>query len=150
MEDFVPARWVLKLAIFVGILARLARATSDTTAATTSITQADNSSLPIFLRSFLNVISLAGRRSFSSLQQQCSLLWGGELSVWKMVQCLTLCGLLPGGLWLLGSRRGTTKHDNQGSVRPWMEELKGKRRGPGSVGSIGRGSRTGTEVLSWR
>lgn len=111
-------------------------------AATTTVTQSDEQSgLSILPSSFDGVQSVA-RYTSSFLQQRYSLLRAGDSSLYRMVQCLTLCGLLP-GLWLLRPQRGRSNDGTNGSVRSYNAELKGNHDGVGSIGSADSALRNG-------
>lgn len=112
------------------------------TAATTTVTQSDEQSGPSIPRSFINIIQSIGRHTLSSFQQQYPLLREGDLSLYRMVQCLTLCSLLP-GLWFLRSRRQTSNDGTDGAARSWRAELKSHHKRPGSIGSTDSALRNG-------
>lgn len=112
------------------------------TAATTTVTGLDEQSRPSILWSSFDVVQSVARYTSSSFQQPYSLLREGDLSLYRMVQCLTLCSLVP-GLWFLRSKRGTDSDEANGSVRSWKEGLKGSHKGRGSIGSADSASRNG-------
>lgn len=112
------------------------------TAATITITGLDEQSRPSILRSSFDVVQSVARYTSSSFQQPYSLLREGDLSLYRMVQCLTLCSLVP-GLWFLRSQRGKDRDEANGSVISWKEGLKGSHEGRGSIGSADSASRNG-------
>jgi len=112
------------------------------TAATITVTQSDEQSGLSILRSSFDRVQSVARSTSSSFQQQYSILRAGDLSLYRMVQCLTLCGLLP-GLWFLRSQRGKSNDGTNGSVRSCNAELKGYHNGVGSIGSADSALRNG-------
>lgn len=110
-------------------------------AATITVTRSDEQSKPSILRSSFDVVQSVARYTSSSFQQY-SPLKEGDLSLHRMMQCLTLCSLLP-GLWFLRSQRGKSNEKTNGSVRSWKEKLKGHHTGGGSIGSADNALRNG-------
>ena len=139
MEGVLVRRLILGL-IITGALAVVGLRSSAAAAVTSSVTQSEEHSVPLTLRSFIDVIRFIIHYTSSSFKQQYSRIRGGDLSSLAMV-CLTLCSLAP-GLWMLRSRRKASNNDLDGSMRTWRE-LKGNRGSPGSVGSGGSVSGNG-------
>ena len=116
-------------------------------AATVTVTQSEERLGPSILRSSFDVVQSVARYTSSSFQQQYSLLREGDLSLYSMLECLTLCTLLP-GIWLLRSRRKNSDGSN-GSVKSRRDELKGNRKGLGSIGSADSALRNGNSSCYW-